>query len=525
MISNHDLGFDNLDENPNADAASGIPETLSQVDEGPIRSISADNLKIQEAARTSLDFLAGLAMPDTYKYEFPPIFLGIWQWLTSYALLIRDFSQLAIGLPRGFSKTTVLKLFILWCILFTKKTFILYIAGTQTKANDAIGDIADMLDEPNIKAVFGDWRVGLIIDRADFKLFGFRGRNIILRGAGAGSDIRGIVRKNHRPDVMAFDDVQTAEDAQSEVISTQIENWMQGTAMKAKSPEGCLFIFIANMYPSPFSILKRIIPNPNWLKFITGAITNNGESLWEALHPLKQLLREYVNDQIAGKAQIFRAEVLNDIDASLNNSFDISKIPAYNIPDDEQHQGNFIIIDPATDKPGADDVSIGYFEIHEGFSACKEVDAGNYSPGDTIKHALKIALERNCRVIGIEGTAYQFSLCYWFGFICQLHGIIGIEAVELPSSRNSKIATILAMFKQLLSGEVKIHPKCRPLIDIQIINFNPLKRDNTDGLLDLLKYAPKMIEMYGPLISSSLTIENQEYEAIEIVGPEVNCSF
>ena len=167
--------------------ADDLPTPLPIVEEETLRNVSVDVIQAQASAKSSLDVLSAVAMPDVYKYAFPHVFLGIWQWLCEYAHKIRDFSQLAIGLPRGFSKTTVLKLFILYCILYTKKTFILYIAGTQSKANDVIGDIADMLDEPNIKAIFGNWRVGLVIDRADFKLFGFRGRNIILRGAGAGS--------------------------------------------------------------------------------------------------------------------------------------------------------------------------------------------------------------------------------------------------------------------------------------------------------------------------------------------------
>ena len=104
-----------------------------------------------------------------------------------------------------------------------------------------------MLSERNVQQVFGDWKLGAETDRQDLKRFGFRGRNIILMGAGAASDIRGITLENQRPDIMIFDDIQTREDADSETVSKNLETWMVGTAMKAKSPHGCLFIFIANM--------------------------------------------------------------------------------------------------------------------------------------------------------------------------------------------------------------------------------------------------------------------------------------
>lgn len=496
-----------------------------EIPEDPVQEGHFESAQVEELSRTSLDFLAALAMPTVFRYLFPPVFKSIWNWLLSYVSLTRDFSQLAIGLPRGFGKTMLIKIFILYCILFTKKQFILIICGTQTKANNIITDIMSMLGERNVKTVFGDWKLGAETDRQDLKRFGFRGRNIILMGAGAQSDIRGITLENQRPDVMIFDDIQTREDAESETVSKNIETWMVGTAMKAKSPHGCLFIFIANMYPTKHSLLRKLKHNPTWIKFIAGGILEDGTSLWEDLQPIRQLLREYQNDLSMGRPEIFHSEVLNDENASVNNMVDLSKIPPYTIPLDEIHQGNFIIIDPSNDKANSDAVSIMYFEVHNAVPVCKELKEGRLSPGDTIREALRIALTRKCRVIGVESNAYQYSLLYWFTFITAQMGIIGIEAVELYSGTYSKNSRILNMFKQLLAGEVIVEPSCSPAINLQITQFNPLKRDNTDGLLDCLTYAPKMIEMYGDLIASSLDIYEQESGSSRIYDALENSAF
>jgi len=472
--------------------------------------------QVEELARESLDFLAALAMPVVFRYLFPPVFKSIWTWLLSYVSRARDFSQLAIGLPRGFGKTMLIKIFVLYCVLFTKKKFILIICGTQTKANNIISDIMSMLGESNIKKVFGDWKLGAETDRQDLKRFGFRGRNVIIMGAGAESDIRGITLENERPDVMIFDDIQTREDADSETVSAKLETWMVGTAMKAKSPHGCLFIFIANMYPTKHSLLRKLKHNPTWTKFIAGGILSDGTSLWEELQPIEQLLKEYENDLAMGRPEVFFAEVLNDENASVNNLVDLNKLPEYPFQQDDIHFGNFIIIDPATDKPGADAVSICYFEIHNGYPVCKKIVEGRLSPGDTIAESLKIALSKNCRIIAIESNAYQYTLKYWFEFICAQRGIIGIEAVEVYSGSYSKNSRILNMFKQLLAGEIFVEPSCKAQVNLQISQFNPLKRDNTDGLLDCLTYAPKVIEMYGNLLLASTIIEEQEFSKVQI---------
>jgi hypothetical protein len=266
-----------------------------------------------------------------------------------------------------------MKLFILYCILFTDKRFILIICENSSKAVNILSDIADMLNEENIKKTFGDWRLGIETDRQELKKFGFRGRNIILLAVGADSGIRGITLKNERPDVMLFDDIQSRECADSQVQSEALERWMVGTAMKAKSPRGCLFLFTANMYPTKWSILRKLKSNPNWIKFIAGGILANGESLWEDLQPINQLMKEYENDLSMGKPEIFYAEVLNDETASSNNLIDLSKLPALPYEDGDIPAGNFIIIDPSSGKINSDAVAIGYFEVYIGYPVLREL--------------------------------------------------------------------------------------------------------------------------------------------------------
>ncbi len=503
--------------------------------QGEIQEVSANITEISDGARSSLDFLAALAIPTVFRYLFPPIFQAIWQFLLSYISLPRDFSQLAIGLPRGFGKTMVVKLFVLYCILFTRKQFILIICSTQTKANNIIADIMGMLNERNIQRVFGDWRLGIITDRLDLKRFGYRGRNIILMGAGSGSDIRGITLENERPDLMIFDDVQSKEDSESQTVSEALETWLYGTAMKAKSPHGCTFIFIANMYPSKYSLLRRIKHNPTWIKFIAGGILSNGESLWEELQPLEQLLREYERDLHAGHPEIFHSEVLNDENASVNRAIDISSIPQnyFESEDSGLHQGNFIIIDPSNDKANSDLVAIIYVELFDGIPVVQECIEERLSPGDIVDTAIRIALLRNCRLIAIESNAFQYSLLYWFNRICNERGIIGIHPVDVYSGMLSKNSRILTMFKQLLPSatnptgapEIYLSSRVRSQILSRITQFNPLKSNNIDNILDVLTYIPRVLECYGEFIGSSLTLEFQEFHSIPVLTETANSPF
>lgn len=500
-----ELGYDS---SPEIDQSHIVPESS-------IAEYAISAAEVQEAAKNSLDFLAALATPLIFQYCYPPVLLAVWELITSTSHKTRDFTQLALGLPRGFGKTTLIKLYILYCILFTDKKFILVISSSASLAENILADVVDMLNEPNIKQAFGDWSIGLEKDTQAIKKFGFRGRNIILAGLGAGTSLRGLNLKNERPDVMIFEDVQTRECADSAVQSTALESWMVGTAMKAKSPHGCTFIFVGNMYPTKYSILRKLKSNPKWTKFICGGILADGTSLWEELQPIEQLLAEFSSDLAMGHPEIFFAEVLNDENANANLSIDLSKIPEYKFEGDVA-VGNFIIIDPSNDKVNSDAVSIGYFEIHEATPVLKELIEDRLSPGDTIAKALELALRKGCSLIAVESNAYQYSLLYWFDFICAQRQISGINAVEIYSGSLSKNARILTMFKSLLKGEIVVHPNCIPAVHLQCAQFNPLKRDNTDGILDLLTYSPKVIELYGEFCIRSNVIETQEWQVLEV---------
>ena len=512
-------------ESIGADTSGYQPEEKYQAQEDPVVENSYNRQEVIVAAEADVNFLAGLAMPTVFKYFLPPVLLTVWSLIKAAAHKTRDFSQFAIGIPRGHAKTTLIKIYILYCILFTNKKFILVISATATLAENVIADVVDMLNEPNIKAIFGDWKLGCEKDTEALKKFGFRGRNIILAGIGAGGSLRGLNLKNERPDVMVFEDVQTRECADSEVQSKALLQWMLGTAKKAKSPHGCIYVFLGNMYPTKHSILKKLKANPRWIKFISGAILADGSALWPELQPLEQLIEEFEDDLAMGHPEIFLAEVMNDDTASASNRVDLSKIKDCPYTFDDIPQGKAIIIDPADDKATSDDTSIGLCHVYDGTPVLMESEEGIMSPGDTIKNALRMAIRHQCTIIAVESNAYQRSLLYWFGFISQQIGLSGIQFVEIYSGSKSKNGRIADSIRSLNSGEIMIAELVRSKVLKQIVEWNPLKTNNTDGLLDIVGYMQKCVELYGILMESITTAINGDFEEAKALGIEETCNY
>jgi hypothetical protein len=494
-----------------------------------LAQVPVNPAEAQKRAEQDMNFLAYLALFEIMQFPFPALYVAMWELMKSKVHLVRDFSKLALGIPRGFAKTTFIKLWIVYCILFTRKSFIIVISYNEDHAISVIADVCKMLSSPNIVTLFGDWTVNRDVNQNILKVFRFRGREIILKAVGAKGGIRGLNYGHKRPDVIVFEDYQKKQESENEEVSTALYKDMIGTAMKTKSPFGCLFIFVANMYPTPGSILKKLKTNSDWISLILGGIVvdekGDSQSLWEDLHPLTQLLDEYESDLKAGCPEVFLAEVLNDETAGIKVGIDITKLPKFPYDAGELPQGRAVVIDPALDNPSSDYNGIGLVGLFDGKGVLEEADLARYNPLQLIKNAIILAYRTSTRLICVESVAYQASLLFWFNKICQDNGIEGFYFMALKVGGRSKNAKIIAALRKWQAGEQYVKDKVRPLIINEIIKFDPLKKNNQDTCLDLLTFVDMVIEQHRELMYMPY---EEEMMAVANAAPrleEENCTF
>lgn len=487
--------------------------------------IHADPQQTIKLAEQDLNFLAGLCFAEHMQFLFPLMFIKIWEFLKSKVHVPRSFPKLAIGIPRGFAKTTLMKLWCVYVILFTTKRCIIIVSSIDDHAANIIRDVCEMLTHPNIISLFGKWDINRTRNQNLCKIFTFRGREIVLGGVGSKGTIRGLNIGNVRPDVMIFEDYQNKKDSENEELSESLYEEMIGTFMYSQSPFGCMFIFVANMYPTPGSILKKLKKNKNWTSIIVGAILEDGTSLWEDLQPIKQLLAEYVEALDAGKPQVFLAEKLNDENAGIKAGIDITKIPKFPFDIDELPQARGIVIDPALDNPNSDYNGIGLVGIFDGKPCLEKVQLGKYSPLELIKEALKMAFNNSTRLITVENAQYQASLLFWFTKVCADNGIQGFTFLPLNYGSGSKNGKIAAALKELVAKEVYIKDEVRSFVINEIIKWNPLKGKNQDTVLDLLTSCKRMIEQHENSMQMPYEAEATQLDNIPVLTEEENCEF
>lgn len=496
-----------------------------------------ENFDAQEAAmqcKEDLDFLSMVATPEVYMYRYPDVFLVLWMLLSTAIQQVKNFEKFAIGLPRGHGKSSVIKLLILFAILFTGKKFILVVAANKDMAANIIADVVDMLDSDNIKALFGNWRLGVEKDTEGQKKFTFRGRNISLVALGAGGSIRGLNIKNARPDMIVLDDAQTRDCAMSPLVAAEFKAWFFGTLLKARSPHGCNFIYVGNMYAAPNDsnnkpgcLLQQLKDSKDWKSFISGAILENGSALWEELHPIENLMEDFRIDLEAGQIATFFAEIQNDPSCGINVNFDVSKVIITGRDEMRQPEGAFYIIDPALDKPDSDDNAILHVETYEGKPRAKNLMLGHFSPSELIDKVLDHAIETHTRLICVESVAYQATLLFWFKQKIKERGIPedSFHCMPVFTKGLRKNHRIVSMLKELSAGEIELHPDIAERIILQISQFNPLKVNNRDDILDTVSYIQQVMQeyphlMYLPTMQMLLDALHQESEVDDYMSEE-----
>jgi len=486
------------------DAAMHIDETVAA---------AAPRNEVISACRTSLDFLAALILVDVYKYAYPPLFHAIWQMICTASMEATGKPKYALGIPRGFSKTIILKLYVVWLILFSDRKFILVVCNTELHAFNFLADVANMLDSSNIISIFGNWRAGMgDTDTKQMKKFSFRGRDIIIAAIGSGSSPRGLNVNFVRPDIVIMDDMQNRDEAANPQVAKEIMEWMLGTLMKACHPQRCVFIFVGNMYPFEGSILRKLKHSKSWISLITGAILADGNSIWPEHRSIQDLLEELATDEEQGHPEIFHAEVMNDEEGGTVSGIDVSKIPI--CPEtltSDFAQGGFIIIDPSLKKKTSDATGIGAVLVFDEVPVLWETVTKRLDPGETIQQALFMCMKYGMQLIIVESVAYQATLIYWFNKALVELGIDGIHIGEITPEGMQKNARIREWTKKLLTGKNLLGKDCRSQVIYQLSQWNPLKRDNVDELLDIGSYIDTVIAIYPEWVPL-LVIDNATRE-------------
>ena len=465
--------------------------------------------EVRARAKVDFNYFAGLVAPRVMRLLFPDTYLGIFRLLTTENVNPYDILRFALGLPRGFVKTTFLKILVVYFIVHDMNFFVLVVCATEGKARAFISDVDNMLSSPQVEQIYGRWSASKLIDNQVKKVGTLNGQLRILLPAGSGSAIRGANEDNRRPDLIICDDIQGREEALSEVQNAALIEWFTSTLIKSIDIWGTnrRIIYLGNMFPGE-CLLKKLKDNPEWISLVTGAILADGQSFWPELKPIEALIKEYKHDEAMGLGHIWFAEVQND---PLDAKYRLLAAPIPPLEDgllERQHDVAFLTIDPAGFRDNSDDNVIATHCVYDGFPVCTKLHGGQWDPKETVVNAITEALRVGACLIGIESVGYQQSLCFWLDFVLKRLNITWIQVVELKTRNASKQSRISDYIKELLAGNSGMAPEARTTFTYYASMYRLGKTKNKDDYLDAPAYQKQVLTDYHKLL---MPAHNREY--------------
>ncbi len=222
--------------------------------------------------------------------------------------------------PREHAKSTRMSLaYPLWRILTEKSRFILLMSASQEMANLFLENIkAELEENERLIEDFGEqkgekWKSDFIVLK--------NGGAIVSKGAG--SSMRGIRYRQHRPDLVIADDIMKDDLANSPTQRDKLYRWFKRVVMALGKDA---FIVVVNTIfhndDLPSRLLKEIEEGslPGWLGLRFSAILENGEPLWKERWSLKDLEKkklalgsvhfstEYLNEPLSDEDMVFNPD-------------------------------------------------------------------------------------------------------------------------------------------------------------------------------------------------------------------------
>ncbi len=488
-------------------------------------SVSPQQLYAECGKPHALNLFAALLMGDVFEEEFPETHIAYWALLVNAAQSGERELRYALGLPRGFAKTTLIKLFVIWLWIYTDHRFIVIVSSTIALAKNVLKDITDFMSVPNFRAIFGNWDGKIETETKEDVRFTYREKFCIIQAVGAESSVRGLNVDNERPSVIICEDSQTRESAQSEQQNKNFITWFTGTLLKARSYRKSFVIYIGNMYNEQ-CLLNQLRINSEWVSLVTSAILASGESIWPKFRSVSSLLREYRSDCSLGLGHVFLAEVMNDPTAMNGGFFDLSLIKPYQFDEDDTKNfiyAHYIIIDPATGKQGGDNTAIGAVAVINGKAVLVEVISESLGDEETVKEGLKLALKYRACLIAVESVAYQVTLCNYFKRTLNQKRIHGISVVECSPHGVAKPKRIFSGMQKWLKGEIDIHPRARPQVMDQASFYNPTLVKNVDDILDVVAYVDPVLQEHWALLYLTNNVDEDSAGVGVASVEETNC--
>lgn len=181
--------------------------------------------------------------------------------------------KVAIAAPRRHAKSTAITLaYVLACVLFRNRNYVLIVSDTITQATQFLGDIKkELLDNEKIKELFNikefikDTEDDVIVECID-------GHQFRISAKGSEQKMRGLKWNNKRPNLIICDDMENDEIVMNPERRQKFKRWFYGALVPSLAVGGLIRIVGTILHED--SLLNNLMPRDYQSDTIVTALKN-----------------------------------------------------------------------------------------------------------------------------------------------------------------------------------------------------------------------------------------------------------
>lgn len=444
--------------------------------------------KAKQAPDNWRDWLITL-YPNTFNSGFTQRHIEFWEWVDSIEPnKTPDISAFVAAWPRGGGKTTTAETGVIYLGAKKKRNFVLYVRGTQDKANESIQNIADKLESENTETYYPELasrKVGKYGHSKKWTMQGLRtasGFSVV--GIGLDVAVRGAKIEDFRPDLIIFDDIDDKQDTplkikkKIETITTSVlpagathaaalvvQNLIHDESIVTALCEGTADFLHGCHISGPFPAVENLEYEQNK----DGSYTIvSGNATWEG-----QSIEICENQINVWGVSAFLKEAQHEVEQS-GGIWDHIEYLHIDYDDCPTFERGEVWIDPAvtsTDQSDSMGIAAGGVagEILYGVYFWEQIT----SPEDVMRRGINIALRYGFDAVGVETDQGGDTWISVWRRVCDLmvDELNEIKTEENEKEIERKIAHINRLaFKQAKAGAghgSKVHRNSQMMVDYE----------------------------------------------------------
>lgn len=481
------------------------------------QTVEVDIETLKAAIRDDCVTILGFYLEDELTLEVPELHEEIWDEFVEITKIVSNpetwlsHIQKLFCVPRGHSKSTLVKLAIILFFRYSPISFALYASLTSAIAKAACKDVVAWLTSEKDQAVYGMTKTIKSNEQEQLWIleigipFSDRRKVVILKALGADQQVRGTLVNNRRPELVIMDDIEDNNTSQDEKSQQKHDVWLMGNLLKATARKS-VRIIIGNMI-NKRTMLYRFSKDPAWNPTVYGAIVRDKKTkelipLWPGLYTLEALLAEYRDYREKGVGSVWVYEMMN---MTQDTVFQTGMYSAIRIPrplPDEVTNG-IIILDPAYGKNAwNDDSGLTVHVKIEGSSIPHIVDSrkGKWKEDELIDQMIELSNYWNLATWGIESNSAQTLLIPLFKAMLEVRKMPRelFTMIPLSGGGQNKGSRIMAFVNTVSMGNYGIVLEEEALVE-ELEKYNPDTTKHED-LPDSAAYGPIAWSMAGEII-------------------------